>query len=108
MIGTKYWATGISLAKVAEQWSVQVEFFDDGFSNQASTEGVLKMRYLCDDLSKSIDILIADAAKIGIEWKDPTIYYRGDGEWKENPPFPGWEQLLADEAARLGWRSAYT
>jgi hypothetical protein len=52
-------------------------------------------------------VLRADAERLGIQWRDPTVYYKGDGEDPEYPPPDGWRELLAAQAARLGWYSIY-
>ena len=108
MIGPGYWSTGIMIALIDDQWHVTMEFLDDGFCDQKSTQGTLVCRYLCDDLTESIDILKADAERLGIIWKDPTLYYQGDGEDEEwYPPPEGWKELIVAQARRLGWRSVY-
>jgi hypothetical protein len=105
MIGEGYWSTGIVIGLMDEQWNLRLEFFDDGWCDQKATEGTLKCRYLCDDLEASIDLLKADAERLGIGWRDPTIYYRGDGESPDWPAPPDWREILAKQCARLGWRN---
>lgn len=107
MIGQRYWSTGIVIAQIDLGWHVTLEFFDDGFCNQKSTQGTLVCRYVCDDLTASIDTLKADADSLGITWKDPTVYYQGDGEWKDYSPPEGWRELTDGHARRLGWRPCY-
>jgi len=124
----KYWSTGIVVSwrperpGHAEAWGASLDFCDDGFVNDdpdlrhISTEGRLYTRYAVEEteetsaLALAIDVLIADAAKLGIEFRDPVIgcpmlYYRGDGEDSDCPPPPGYRELLAEQARRIGWAS---
>lgn len=120
-----YWATGIILrygyaGNGQSGWGGTVTFLDNGFASddadagQISTQGELRTRYMVRDgqthtaLSVVIDTLIADAARLGIVWRDPVLYYKTDGEDADNPPPDGWKAMLTAEAKRLpGWRSAY-
>ena len=113
MIGTRYWSTGIIVARHdANRWSAEVKFFDDGFCDNGSSEGVLRARYL-GPLSHVVDLVKADAERLGIRWGatpdlQPSIYYDGDGERSDlPPPPPNWCALVNAEAARLGWRQCY-
>lgn len=85
------------------------------------TEGVLRTRYVVGDgkhidgLTAVIDTLIGDAARIGIDLRAggapeggrPCLYYRDDGRDATFSPPPDWQELLAGQAARIGWRSPY-
>lgn len=123
----KYWSTGITLRWFperpghAEAWGAHLDYFDNGFVNdepgagRVSTEGTLRTRYPVEDvdgvnvLALVLDVLIADAQKIGIEWRrgmddwPPMIYYQGDGEDADYPPPSDWRELLREQARRLGW-----
>lgn len=116
-----YWATGIVLRCDGQRWCGWIDYLDDGFCDDnadagaISTEGTLRTRYMVWDgdqvsaLSAVVDTLIADAAKLGIRLVNPfggvpSLYYEGDGEDPTNPPPAGWRQLLAAEAARIGWQ----
>jgi hypothetical protein len=131
---TTYWSVGITLtwhpegardekgAKV-DGWSGSVDYYDDGFagdddadSGTLCTEGTLRTRYVVADgrqqtaLSAIVDTLIADAARLGIEFRisgkdSARLYVPGDGEWDSHPLPDGWRQLLAAEAERIGWVS---
>lgn len=130
MIGAGYWATGITVeyylsAGRGGGWSASLDFLDDGFANDqpgrglVSTEGTLRTRYYvhADDgpapdpdagLSAALDVLIADAARLGITFRRfpdnaPMLYYRGDGEDPDHEPPDDWLALLTAEAKRLGW-----
>lgn len=113
MVGKGYWTTGITLRWGGDKWSVSLEFMDDGWCDAWSTEGELRVRYLVDTskLSEAIDILIANAVRLGIELKGaalpPSLYVPGDGEWKEEKYHPEWREILARECGRLGWRNPY-
>lgn len=115
MIGEQYWATGLilrpSLQRVNQsdrvRWSVRVEFYDDGWAQDGSTEGVLHSRYPEDDLAQAIDTLRQDAAKLGIRFERvgllPFLSIEGDGKSQDWPSPPGWRALLREQAARIGF-----
>ena len=122
MIGERYWSTGITVewryaSSGLNGWTAKAEFYDGGWAGDDDpangrivTEGVLRTRYPVRDadgstatLSPVIDAVKADAERLGIEWKDPAIYYPSDGQTDEPPP-AGWRDLLRAEASRLGWR----
>lgn len=125
MIGNGYWATGIVLTWYGDgRWSGEINYYDNGFCDddpdhaEVSTEGTLRTRYVVrdgthvDGLTAVIDTLIGDAARLGIDLRDPVggrpyLYYRRDGEDVDYPPPPDWKALLAGQAARIGWRSPY-
>lgn len=125
MIG-KYFATTIVVAFHQDKpgWSAHTEFVDGGFMNDdadtdaVSTEGVLRTRYAVRDgearkgLSAAIDAIIADAQRMGIEFRStaaagPFIWYEGDGEDDNHPAPEGWREMLTAEAERLGWSPTY-
>jgi FAD/FMN-containing dehydrogenase len=120
MIGGGYWATGVTVDHHPDYgWIATVEFHDDGFAEQGSTEGILRTRYFCGDgvlvsdkvtdaLTTQIDLVIADAERLGIAFGrypelPPAVYYKGDGEDPDYPAPDGWRTLLNRQAARLGW-----
>lgn len=111
-------------------WQASLDFLDDGFCDDdantgvISTQGSLQTRYFVADgaqpsgpedsiargasgLTAAISALLADATHMGITFNDPFLYYRGDGEDEDYPPPDGWEELLAAEAERIGWRTPY-
>lgn len=129
-----YWSTGISVhwrddTSVRDGvsrggWSASLDFLDDGFTNddpdngEVATEGTLHTRYFVRDgdtisgLSAAVDALLADSARLGITFRvvvgdTPNLYYKGDGEWEDNPAPDGWRETLAAEAARIGWATPY-
>ena len=104
MIGPAYWSTGIKIHQgVRGAWSVSLDFYDDGFAEDGSTEGTLRVRYE-GDLDASVDLLKADAERLGIIWRTPTVYsYDLSGD--VDPP-----SLCATadaQARRLGWEECY-
>jgi len=128
-----YWATGITVSwrensggrgDVSHSgWGASLDFLDDGFTNDepdqglVSTQGTLCTRYFVRDgekssgLSAAVDAMLADAARLGIVFRAvvddaPFLYYKGDGEDEDCPPPNGWREMLAREAARIGWQSA--
>jgi hypothetical protein len=124
MIGERYWSTGIMLAygyagHDQSGWTAKAEFFDDGFADNdpdngaISTEGEIRSRYMvrdgksADALTVVLDVVRADAQRLGIEWRSPALYYKGDGEDEDYPPPDGWRSLIGAQAARLGWRNLY-
>lgn len=125
MIGNGYWAVGITVWHSPERgWRARVEYKDDGFVNdrpwagQISTEGVLETRYWVDDssagdgLTVAVDLIKADAERLGITWKhmpevsSPTVYYDENNE--DYLPPDGWHGLMNAQAVRLGWPPYYT
>lgn len=104
MIGSAYWSTGLVLAPGSDGfWRVWLDFFDDGFAENNSTEGRLRLRYEQTDLDEMVAVLVADARRLGIQLgspaEGPTVYAADDRDDL---------QLVANEqAARLGWRLAY-
>ena len=112
MIGNRYWSTGIVLKYDGRgSWSATAEFFDSGFCDDESTEGRLHTRYYVP-LETAIDVVIADAAKLGIEFNKNTdgksiLMVRGDGEYEDCPLPENWKEVLEQQAVRIGWASAY-
>jgi hypothetical protein len=130
-LSTTYWATGIILTwhpdgardqagNKVHGWSGEVGYYDDGFrdddtdAGKLSTQGTLRTRYVVADGTEQtavraiVDTLIADAQRLGIEFRtdgdhQPRLYVPGDGEWADHPLPEGWRELLAAEAARIGW-----
>lgn len=120
----RYWSTGITVNRSDKGWGADAEFYDDGFCDdnadaaQISTQGKLNTRYYVADgnevtgLRAAIEAVKADAERLGIEFRGtvgdpPALYYKGDGEWSDYPPPDGWRDLLAAEAARLGWVAGF-
>ncbi|MGI5247532.1 hypothetical protein [Dactylosporangium sp. CA-139066] len=117
MIGKSgsYWATGISVTYDAyrKTWGAGLDFLDDGFadddtdSGRISTEGRLHTRYgvkdgqRTDALTAAIDVLLADAARLGIEFQDHNLYYDDRSEVFPEPA--DWKRLHDEQIERLGW-----
>lgn len=116
MIGPGYWATGITIEQYESdsRWYVRLEFFDDGWCEDGSTQGTLRCRYPNADLAAAIDSLKADAERLGITWGSrngavtPTIYYPGDGGWADTYYPPNWREIADEQAKRLGWKASYS
>lgn len=105
MIGPRYWTTGVTVWRGARGfWQASLDFLDDGFAEGRSTEGSMRCRYGADNLSDQVDLLVADATRLGIEFKEPTLYYNGDGEDPDFPPPADWNAIRARELERLGWK----
>lgn len=124
-----YWSTGITVnwspraqyrnGEHSPGWAASLDFFDDGFcdddadAGQVATQGKLQTRYLVVDgalrsgLEVALDVLLADAQRMGITFQRPYLYYRGDGEDEDYPPPDGWKEALAVHAERLGWETPY-
>ena len=115
MIGERYWSCGITLDyEGGDMWSASLDFYDDGWAEDSATQGVLKVRYFftLQKMSQELDALIADAKKLGIDFKvmkpmSPSLYVTGDGEHTERIYHPDWQRILAEQSARIGWVSAY-
>lgn len=107
MIGESYWSTGIILRERSGEWAARLEFMDDGFCEDKSTQGTLTMRYF-GSLATAIDTLIKDAQKLGIVFTgagdEPCrLYYECDGESVDWPPPQNWREILRKQAQRIGW-----
>src|SRR4051794_25740853 len=99
------WATGVMIESHVHgrgrnrerQWNVWLEFQDDGFADQRSIRGTLCCHYLVDDLDDSVDQLVADAEKFGIEWRlGPSVYAKDEDEGLDR-------REAVRQAHRLGW-----
>lgn len=125
----RWWSTGIVLKWIPDAlpgqpgWHGTVHFYDDGCvpgddadNGAVSTKGELATaRFVIDGrhvpaLQVIVDALLADAARMGILFKDDVrdyrdLYYEGDGEDPDWPPPAGWRDVLLAEATRIGWRS---
>jgi hypothetical protein len=124
-LSATYWAAGMSVAyDVHNQgWTGKVEFYDDCWigdddadTGRVGTEGHLTTRYAVKDgavvsgLAAVVDTLLADAARLGVQFTGPgegapSLTYPGYGEWAEYPPPVGYREILAAQAARIGWRT---
>jgi hypothetical protein len=125
MIGNGYWSCGIAVEwKYAGSgewgWGAWVEYLDDGFVNDntdagvVSTEGTLHTRYpvrhgeTADALTVAIDVIRADAERLGITWKNPKVWYRGEEPAPGTEGMPwGWRRMLNTQSDRLGWEHYY-
>ena len=84
MKGNNYWTTGITVkASHDDKWTASLDFLDDGFAEQGSTEGSLNTRYFEDSLSNAVDLMLQEIKKFNIKQKDPFLYYSEDGD--DNP-----------------------
>lgn len=115
MIGNKYWSTGISVKprqnmKGSYDWTATAEFFDDGWCDNESSQGLLEARY-CGELSSVIDVVKRDVEALGIEWRNindtPMLYCYQDGEDKDWRFPDDWRELLREEAKRIGFNCLY-
>jgi hypothetical protein len=95
MIGEQYWANGIIATYFGEdQWGLQIDFLDDGFCNEESTQGSIKTRYITS-LDNGIETLIKDAKKLGIKLNDDFILYAyQDGYSKDHPMPKNWISIF--------------
>ena len=126
MIGKDYWSTGITVnygysGSGAYGWGAEVKYYfdaglssDDTDAGRVSTEGELRTRYYvrqgseADALTVAIDVIKADAERLGITWQDnASVYYKGDGEDVEYPAPEGWRDLVDAHTRRLGWHAIY-
>jgi hypothetical protein len=123
----KYWSTGITIRYRAPSndrpamWGAALDYYDDGFAGdddpaaqRISTEGTLRTRYLVEDaedtftLAVVLDVLIADAAALGIALRGPSgdppcLYVKGDGEHDDVELPDDWREILREQAERIGW-----
>jgi hypothetical protein len=101
-----------------------LDYLDSGFLDddpsipRVSTIGRLGTRYLVkpadgqtdsDVLRAIIDVLIAEAKRLGIAFKatggGPHVYYHGEDPNHEAPP--NWQDLIREQNERLGWIHPY-
>lgn len=117
MIGNGYWSTGITLRYVDGCWEASLNFYDHGGGygdspdlGLVSTVGTLATRRRVGDeraVSAVVDAMKADAERLGIVWRDPTVYMVGDGEHDSETYPPDWQRLVNEQAARIGWQPTY-
>lgn len=111
MIGEAYWSTGVTLKWFKDdRWTAEVKFFDSGFCEDKSTEGHLITRYYIN-IQTAIDTIIADAEKIGIEFKknedgQAMLFGKHDGLSEDWPMPSNWRQILIEQAERIGWKAS--
>ena len=102
-----YWSCGIKIKKIGPDWAISLDFYDNTFCQDDSTEGTLCVRYQVKDLASAIDILKTQAEDFGIGWRSPTIYCEQDGELADGD-HPVLRELADEQSRRLGWKPAYT
>lgn len=123
MIGNGYWSNGITVRYSDGRWSASVDYYDNGSANDradtgdVSTEGRLHTRYFLRDgkttdaLTVAIDVVKADAERLGITWNTPGVgpfmYMLGDGENGGRDVPDNWRELVDAQARRLGWEPLY-
>lgn len=122
MIGSRYWATGITLRHDAHTggWSAVAAFYDDGFVNSidgdVSTEGEIRTRHAVPGDSdqgavRAALALKADAERLGIEFRSPVgpqLYLHTDN-WispDRESGTPELETAIGAVAEALGWTNA--
>ncbi|GAA2623943.1 hypothetical protein GCM10010399_64100 [Dactylosporangium fulvum] len=113
----RYWTAGVIVSYDSHRkaWAAGIDFLDDGFADddpdtgRISTEGKLHTRYMVKDgqqaaaLTAAIDVIVADAERLGIEFNDRNLYYDDrDGIFPEPDD---WKRLQDEQVARLGWAS---
>lgn len=107
MIGTAYWYTGVRVTHCGGKWGASLEFLDDGFCQDASTQGTLTTRYYLPSLTQAIDTLIADATRLGFVSCAATtpvwIHLDADDPGVTEGWPPDWRRIIGEEAARRGW-----
>lgn len=111
MIGDGYWSVGITFQEHAPgEWSVSLQFVDNGFCQGDSSEGELRIRYIVSDLGHALATLKKDAERLGITWIRPTVYTEQDGEFPESDPpdRPDLRRLANLHAELLGWKPIYS
>jgi hypothetical protein len=108
----RYWSSGIHITYLPEpgaRWSGKLPFRDEGALEDGEdafhffTEGELQTRYFprgrrANGSALVTDTLIEKAERLDVEFRYP--YLQATYEGKE---LPDWDEILADEADRLGW-----
>ena len=110
MIGTEYWAVHIVLGfgrHASEEeglWraAATMEFYDNGWCEDASTQGELQTRYFIEP-TEAVRVVVADARKLGIVFRnDPLpIYVPADGEDPDVSLPADWRRRLEEIAAAV-------
>jgi hypothetical protein len=95
----------------AHGWIATVEFSTEEHATETCIEGSIGVRYFNQDLGKAIQLALVAAKTIGVSFHDglglePSLYVEGDGEDPSVPLPTNWRQLIAEQSARLGWKSA--
>jgi hypothetical protein len=113
----RYWTTGINVSydSYRKAWAAGIDYLDDGFADdetdtgRISTEGKLHTRYMVKDglqtaaLAAVIDVIVADAARLGIDFNERNLYY--DDRSGTFPEPDNWKGLHDEQVARLGWQA---
>lgn len=113
MVGKGYWSIGVHLKPFNDRWIARVEFCDDGFCENGSTEGALRIRYPAtrEELIAEVRTLIEDAKRLGIEFRNPikpSVYMENDGRENGALAFPNdWKEVVAEVAERFSLRDPY-
>jgi hypothetical protein len=117
MIGNGYWATGLTLKPLGNgpkgfDWHLYVDFYDDGFCDENSTEGTLRHRYVTTEVVRAAEVLKVDAERLGIRFNEiagapPAVYVEGDGEWQDIDYPANWREVASAVAEALGFQSSY-
>jgi hypothetical protein len=111
MIGARYWSTGITIREDDRgTFSASLEFLDNGFCQDDSSEGTLRLRYWVPDALLAVRTLKQDAERLGIDWDGPvgaTVYAEHDGEFEDGDR-PGLRALANALAAEVGWTPCYS
>lgn len=90
-------------------WRASVGYCD--YDRPGGTWGNLNTRGLVLDdgeigssLGAVLDMLKADAERIGVTWADPHVCYEGGPERAAFFLRDDWQEIVGREAKRLGWR----
>ena len=100
---TTWWYVGIKLQPVGNRWAISLEFLDDGFCDDDSTEGELRCRYQqeTENVGTAIDTLLADAERLGFVAgpNGRSVYLtKGDDDLTDEH-----RAIARQQAERLGW-----
>jgi len=114
VIGPGYWYTGAMCEFTPDgKVGAYLDFYDDGFAQDGSTEGRLRVRHLVDRhaLVPALRLLIEDAARLGLRPTSgdfsPTLYVHGDGEDASVFLPHDWRAILRSACTEIGWRYLY-
>lgn len=110
MIGSQYWSTGPILHYYGDgDWGVVLNFFDDGFCNQESTQGEIRSRYISKDIDLLLKTILEDSKKLNIKLLEPNLFVYQDGEYKDLKEYANmpenWRENLSHYAKnhKLKW-----
>lgn len=99
-------STGLDLVhKRGTGWTATVRFSNYGDERCGVSGGVSTIYF--GALGEVISLCVEAALRMGVAFKDPTLYVPGDGEGADTGLPRNWRHLVREQSTRLGWRFLY-